>query len=48
MAKDSERTTLIINPNTTQPMTDALRPLVDKLGFGQVSSQSHEYIAMAS
>ncbi|KAK5123185.1 hypothetical protein LTR85_003383 [Meristemomyces frigidus] len=33
MAGASGRSILIINPNTTQAMTDALQPLVDTLGF---------------
>lgn len=29
---------LVINPNTSQPMTDALRPMVQDLGYTQVST----------
>ena len=29
---------LIVNPNTTQPMTDALRPLIDRLGYNDVGT----------
>lgn len=36
MATKSKRSILIINPNTTQAMTDGLRPLVDSLGFNDV------------
>ena len=31
---------LIINPNTSQHMTDALKPVVDALGFENVSLAS--------
>lgn len=31
-----QRSILIINPNTTQSMTDALVPLVNSLGFDTV------------
>ncbi|RMY24631.1 hypothetical protein D0867_01250 [Hortaea werneckii] len=33
----SKHSILIVNPNTTQSMTDALRPLVEKLGFQQTT-----------
>ncbi|KAK1067423.1 Protein dcg1 [Friedmanniomyces endolithicus] len=33
-----ERSILIINPNTTVAMTDALRPLVDSLGYSTAST----------
>lgn len=32
----SKRSILIINPNSTQSMTDALVPLVEELGFHDV------------
>ncbi|KAK5137429.1 hypothetical protein LTR08_009007 [Meristemomyces frigidus] len=35
MSARSKHSILIINPNTTQAMTDALRPLVDTLGYEQ-------------
>ncbi|KAI7202399.1 hypothetical protein D0869_01740 [Hortaea werneckii] len=33
----TKHSVLIVNPNTTQSMTDALRPLVEKLGFQQTT-----------
>ncbi|GAB1727079.1 hypothetical protein NU195Hw_g3932t1 [Hortaea werneckii] len=33
----SKHSILIVNPNTTQSMTDALRPLVEKLGLQQTT-----------
>jgi hypothetical protein len=38
-----KRSVLIINPNTTEAMTDGLKPLVDSLGFDTVSThKSHK------
>lgn len=36
MASSNGRSVLIINPNTTQAMTDALKPLVHSLGYETV------------
>jgi Asp/Glu/hydantoin racemase len=36
-AGDKPKSILIINPNTTQAMTDALRPLIDSLNIKDVS-----------
>lgn len=38
-----QRSILIINPNTTQSMTDALVPLVHSLGFDTVSIHTYTY-----
>ena len=37
MDRNPVRSILIINPNTTQAMTDALKPLVDHLDLDSVS-----------
>lgn len=40
MAGSFKRSILVINPNSTTAMTDALKPLVDTLGFDTVSHLS--------
>lgn len=42
------RSILIINPNTTEAMTDALKPLVKKLDFDTVRGASSESISLKS
>lgn len=36
MAPRGTRSILVINPNTTQAMTDGVKPLVDSLGYKAV------------
>jgi Asp/Glu/hydantoin racemase len=33
----TKRAILVINPNTTEAMTDGLKPLIDSLGYKPVS-----------
>jgi Asp/Glu/hydantoin racemase len=38
MASTARRSILVINPNTTQAMTEGVKPLVHSLGYDTVSA----------
>jgi hypothetical protein len=43
VAGDKPKSILLVNPNTTQAMTDALRPVIDSLAIHDVRNSHGEY-----